>query len=176
MKLYHYVERPNTALTDGLLSFAQNPNADLSFYYKRTGGKTTHEEIVAWFENCFEGRSRSIRGFTEPIQYTEKSMKMFKSFLDNADKFSIDLEALDKDGFIEAIYLSPAIRPNLDKDMPQGIDEDLIKLNSIYDISYEPVDWSACDDKFGLRFSVIPYYLIVVKGGIIPPKYLTLEK
>lgn len=60
--------------------------------------------------------------------------------------------------------------------MPQGIDEDLIKLKSIHDIGSEPVEWTACDDKFGLRFSVVPYYLIVIKDGIIPPQYLTLEK
>lgn len=176
MKLYHYIERPNTAMSEGILSLAKNLNADLSYYYKRTGGKTTHEDIVAWFESCFEGRSRAIRGFSEPVQYTEKSVNMFKQFLDNADKFSIDIEALNKDGLIEAVYVSPAIRPNLDKDLPQDVDENLVKLNSIHDISYEPVDWTACDEKLGLRFSVVPYYLIVVKGGIIPPKYLTLEK
>lgn len=39
MKLYHYITKGNSALTEGILSFAKNPNADLSYYYKRTGGK-----------------------------------------------------------------------------------------------------------------------------------------
>ena len=176
MKLYHYITKGNTALTEGVLSFAKNPNANLEYYYKRTGGKTTHEDIVAWFEGCFEGRSRAIRGFSEPIQWTDKSINMFKPFIENADLFSIDLEALQKDGLIEAVYVSPAIRPNLDKDFPQDVDERLVKLNSIYDIDTSPVDWTACDEKLGLRFSVVLYYLIVIKGGIIPPRYLTLEK
>lgn len=47
-------------------------------------------------ENCFEGRSRAIRGFTEPIQWTEKSINMFKPFIETADLFSIDLDALQK--------------------------------------------------------------------------------
>lgn len=175
MKLYHYITKGNTALQDGILSFAKNPNADLHYYYKRTGGKTTHAEIIKWMENCFTGRSRAIRGFSEPIQWTDKSINMFKPFIKNADLFSIDLDALQKDGLIEAVYISPALHPNLNNDLPQDCDEQLAKLASINDIDTSPVDWSACDEKLGLRFSVVPYYLIVIKDGIIPPKYITKE-
>ena len=174
MKLYHYIAKPNTALEEGILSFAKNPNADLRYYFKRSG-ETSHNGIVKWMESCFEGRSRAIRGFSEPIQWTEKSVNMFKPFIENADLFSIDLEALDKDGLIEAVYISPAIKPNLDKDFPQDVDERLFKLSSINDIDTSPVDWSVCDEKLGLRFSVVPYYLIVIKNGIIPPKYIKKE-
>ena len=174
MKLYHYISKPNTALNEGILSFANNTNADLRYYFKRSG-ETTHNGVVKWMESCFEGRSRAIRGFSEPIQWTDKSINMFKSFIENADLFSIDLEALAKDGLIEAVYVSPAIKPNLNKDFPQDVDERLVKLNSINDIDTSPVDWSVCDEKLGLRFSVVPYYLIVIKGGVIPPKYITKE-
>ena len=173
MMLYHYVANPNTILKQGILSFAKNPNADLSYYYKRTGGETTHSGIVKWMENCFIGRSRAIRGFSEPIQWTDKSINMFKPFIENADLFSINLDALQKDELIEAVYVSPAIQPDLDKDFPQNVDERLIKLSSINDIDTSPVDWSVCNEKLGLRFSVVPYYLIVIKDGIIPPKYIT---
>lgn len=77
MRLYHYVAKGNTVLTDGILSFAQNPHADLSYYYKRSG-ETTHNGICQWMERCFKGRSRAVRAFSEPIQYTEKSINMFK--------------------------------------------------------------------------------------------------
>lgn len=174
MKLYHYIAKPNTALKEGILSFAKNSNADLHYYYKRSG-ETSHKGIVKWMESCFEGRSRAIRGFSEPIQWTEKSVNMFKPFIENADLFSIDLDALAKDGLIEAVYISPAIKPNLDKDFPQDVDERLFKLSSINDIDTSPVDWSVCDEKLGLRFSVVPYYLIVIKDGIIPPKYIKKE-
>lgn len=174
MKLYHYISKPNTALNEGILSFANNPNADLRYYFKRSG-ETTHDGIVKWMESCFEGRSRAIRGFSEPIQWTDKSVNMFKPFIENADLFSIDLVALDKDGLIEAVYVSPAIKINTDKDFPQDVDERLVKLSSINDIDTSPVDWSVCDEKLGLRFSVVPYYLIVIKGGIIPTKYIKKE-
>ena len=174
IKLYHYISKPNTALNEGILSFANNPNANLRYYFKRSC-ETTHDDIVKWMESCFEGRSRAIRGFSEPIQWTDKSVNMFKPFIENADLFSIDLEALDKDGLIEAVYVSPAIKPNLDKDFPQDVDEILVKLSSINDIDTSPVDWSVCDENLGLRFSVVPYYLIVLKDGFIPAKYIKKE-
>ncbi len=175
MKLYHYISKGNTALQEGILSFACNPQADLRYYYKRTGSETTHEKIVEWMENCFEGRSRAIRGFSEPIKWTEKSINMFKPFIENADLFSIDVDALQRDGLIEAVYISPALKPDLDKDLLQNCDEILVKLNSVDEIGTFPVDWSACDEKLGLRFTVVPYYLLVIKGGIIPPKYIARE-
>ena len=175
MILYHYITKGNTALTEGILSIAANPKADLSYYYKRTGGETTHEGVVKWMESCFKGRSRAIRGFSEPIQWTEKSEKMFKDFIEKADLFAIDVSALEADGFVEGVYVSPALRPNLDKKLLKDVDEVLVKLNSINEIDTSPVDWTVCDEKLGLRFSVVRYYLIVVKGGIIPPRYIRKE-
>lgn len=172
MKLYHYITKGNDALQKGILSFANNPNADLHYYYKRSGGKTTHAEIVKWMESCFVGRSRAVRAFSEPIQWTDKSEKMFKTFTENADLFAIDVVALENDGLLEAIYLSPALRPDLDKKLLQDVDEVLVKLNSLDDIDLSPVDWSVCDESLGLRFAVVPYYLLVIKGGVVPPKYI----
>ena len=175
MILYHYITKGNKALSEGILSLAANPQADLSYYYKRTGGETTHEGVVKWMESCFKGRSRAIRGFSEPIQWTEKSEKMFKDFIEKADLFAIDVSALEADGFVEGVYVSPALRPNLDKKLLKDVDEVLVKLNSRNEIDTSPVDWTVCDEKLGLRFSVVPYYLIVVKGGIIPPRYIRKE-
>ncbi|MFI3241928.1 MAG: hypothetical protein R3Y43_05115 [Alphaproteobacteria bacterium] len=171
MKLYHYVTKPNNVLTEGLLSFAKNDNADISYYIKRSG-QNTKEGVVNWMENCFEGRSRGVRGFSEPIQYTKKSVKMFKNFIEGSDLFEIDLTSLEEAGLIEAIYISPAMIINDGNKIQYGIDEVLEKLDSINRIGSFVVDWHKCDDKKGLRFSVIPYYIIVVKEGIIPVKYI----
>ena len=173
MKLYHYISKPNTALNEGILSFANNPNADLRYYFKRSG-ETTHEGIVKWMENCFEGRSRAIRGFSEPVKWTNDSLSL-KDFIDNADMYSIDLEALDKDGLLEAIYISPSVAdcPTLKEQW--DCDELLIKLYDYKDISVRPIDWSVCNDELGRRFAYVPYYIIVIKGGVIPPKYIKKE-
>lgn len=71
---------------------------------------------------------------------------MFKPFIENADLFAIDVNSLMKDGLIEAVYVSPAIRPDLDKDLPQDVDERLVKLDSVADIDTSPVDWSVCNE------------------------------
>ena len=172
MELYHYIAKGNNAMEKGILSFANNPDADLHYYFKRTGGKTTHKEICEWMESCFIGRSRAIRAFSEPIKWTDKSIHCLKDFIDNADQFEIDITAMDKDGLIEALYVSPSILdiPNIKEE--ECADEILQKLNSIEDIDYTSVDWSVCDDELGRRFAWVRYYLIVVSGGIIPPKYL----
>ncbi len=171
MKLYHYVTKPNTVLSAGLLSFAANPNADLHYYCGRSGA-TTHTGIVQWMENCFKGRSRGIRAFSEPIQWTEESLSL-KNFIDNADMFAIDLEALNNDGLLEAVYLSPSVMdiPNVTDN--GKFDEILQKLPDLSHIDYTPIDWQICNDKAGRRFAFVRYYLIVVKNGVIPPKYLT---
>src|SRR5215510_6027420 len=86
MKLYHYITKGNTALTDGLLSFANNPDANIDYYLERSGAQDK-EGIVRWMENCFAGRSRGIRAFTEPIKWHDKSLRL-KEFVENADLFS----------------------------------------------------------------------------------------
>ena len=172
MKLYHYVKKGNNVLEKGLLSFAANPDADLSFYTKRTGGETTHDAVCKWMENCYTGRSRAIRGFTEPIKWTERNIRCLKDFVNSADMFEIDIDRMDKDNLIEAVYLSASVL-----DRPQAIkanvsDELWEKIEGINAIDYSPIDWSVCDDELGHRFAFVRYYLIVVKGGITPPKYL----
>jgi hypothetical protein len=175
MKMYHYITKGNDAMDKGILSFAKNPHADLHYYFDRSGA-TTHEGICEWMESCFTGRSRAIRCFSEPIKWTDHSIKCLKNFVDNADKFEIDISAMDKDGMIEGVYVSPSILdiPNIKE--KHGMDEILHKLNGIEDIDFSPIDWSVCDDELGRRFAWVRYYLIVVKGGVISPKYLTVVK
>jgi len=171
MKLYHYVARPNNVLKKGLLSIAANPKANLSYYFKRSG-ENTHEGVCKWMENCYPGRSRAIRGFSEQIKWTERSIHCLKDFIDNADMFEIDIDALNKDGLIEAVYVSPSILDRPEALKAQVSDELYEKLNGVEEIDYSPIDWAVCDDELGHRFAFVRYYLIVVKGGIIPPKYL----
>lgn len=176
MKLYHYAKKENTIMKDGLLSFAKSSNVNTRDYLKRTGSEDK-AEIIAWMENCFKGRSRGIRFFTEKIRWHNKALLVLKSFIDKCDLFSIDINQLVQDGLVDAIYVSPSLlnSPDYD-DNPKykwGCDEELIKLNSVRDIDFSPIDWSICDDKTGRRFAFVRYYLIIIKNGIIPPEYIT---
>lgn len=170
MKLYHYVLRPNDVLKKGLYSFSAHKNADLSYYIKRSNAKT-HDEVCQWMESCFEGRSRGVRAFTEPIKYTKNSIHCLKDFADKCDLFEIDVESLNKDGLIEAVYVSPSVL-ELQHFNKNIVDEILYKINGVEKIDFSPIDWSVCDDKLQRRFAFVRYYLLIIKGGIIDAKYL----
>lgn len=172
MFLCHYAPKQNNVLQTGLLSFAKNPNADIRYYTKRSG-KETKNEIVDWMESCFKGRSRGIRFFTCPLQWTTKSLKL-KELIDNSELFSIDITQLDKDGFVEGVYLKPSIFEECcPPDIENYKDEYLIKLNSIADIDWTyKQTFDKCDDNAGLRMAPLRFYVIVIKGGVIPPKYI----
>ncbi len=170
MKIYHYVPKGSKVLEEGILSFAKNPNAELGYYKKRANAKT-HLEIVNWMEESFKGRSKSVRVLTEPVQWHDESLSL-KEFIQNSDLLSIDILSLEKDGLLEDIYYSPPADINTVEENYNG-DEILIKLEDINDIDLSSIDWSVCNDEKGRRFYFLPYYLIVLKNGIIPPTYLT---
>ncbi|MBQ8436944.1 MAG: hypothetical protein IJX20_04765 [Alphaproteobacteria bacterium] len=180
MKLYHYAKKENTIMQDGLLSFSKSNFFNINDYNKRITGLKTKDDVVVWMESCFVGRSRGIRFFTEPIKWHDKTIETLKNFVDNRYLYSIDLEKIEKDGLIEAVYVSPPLYEHPDYSENDfhfrwGRDEIYIKLNSTQDIDFSPVDWTACDDKLGHRFAFVRYYLLIIKDGIIPPKYVNKE-
>lgn len=177
MKLYHYVTKGNNVLDVGLLSISKNPKTDINYYTKRSGAKT-HKGVCAWMEKCFKGRSRSIRCFTTPLQWTEKSLRI-KELVDSCDLFELNLDLLVKDGLVEAVYLKPSIfdghyfSMEFRENLGNGADESLIKLKSVKDIDYKyHQTWDLCDDSKGLRMAPLQYYILIVKDGVVPPKYL----
>jgi len=170
-KLYHYVPKGSNALTVGLLSFAKNPNADISYYFKRSGAKT-HAGIVKWMEGCFKGRSRGIRLLIEPLQYTKRTPNI-KAFIEGADLLEVNVSAMEKDGLIDAIYVSPSW---LEQKPENESDELLCKISDLSQVDFTPNDYSILDDEKGWRFAFMRYYLFVIKGGVIPPKYLKVIK
>ena len=86
--------------------------------------------------------------------------------------FAIDVDALNQDALLEAVYVSPCVldMPHVQDDF--GCDEVLQKLNSVAEMDFSPIDWSICNDQKGWRFSFVRYYLLIVKGGVIPPEYI----
>lgn len=172
MRLYHYVSKGNSAKQNGILSFAQNPQADIHYYVQRSG-QNTHQGIVTWMESCFCGRSRGIRCFTETIKWHKESLSL-KNFIENADLFSFDVAELQNDGLLEAIYCSPSVMERTDL-QAQGCDELLEKIPTLHQMDFSSIDWTICNDKKGWRFAFVRYYLLIMKDGIIPPEYLSLE-
>ncbi len=181
MKLYHYIPKDNTVMTDGLQSFAKSKTVNLKSYLWRDKNLKTQEDVVDWLEKCFVGRSRGIRFFTEPIKWTEQSVDLLKNFAENNVLTSVDVDRLNTDGLIESVYVSPPLGDKYPKSLEHPelmykCDEFYEKLNSVKDIDFSPVDWGICNDKAERRFAYVRYYLLVIKDGLIPPEYITIEK
>lgn len=77
------------------------------------------------------------------------------------------------------IYVSPPLCDHPDYDgnskFRWGCDGIYHKLDAIEDIDFSPVDWTICDDESGRRIAYVRYYLLIVKDGVIPPKYIREE-
>ena len=135
--------------------------------------------VHGWMERCFKGRSQAIRFFTTPLQWTPKSLQI-KKLIDSCDLFELKLDALVKDGFVKAVYIKPSLfdghyfsMEDRKKYYSYGADEPLIKLKSVKEIDCKyHQTWDVCDDSLGLRMVPLQYYVLVIKNGVIPPKYL----
>lgn len=164
-KLYTYVPLQNTVMTDGLLSPACCPS-DLR-HYQRRAGSTVKADILSWLDNTFPGRSRSVSCLTEPISW-QGNDEMLKTIVENNALFSYDLDELVKDGIVESIYCK-------DGSEAGGDNETFYQIKA-EEIDFSPLPWHKCSREKGLLYAVIRHYLLVLKDGYLPPRYLTLEK
>ena len=153
--LHIYVEMPNTLLKDGVLSPMLAPEENLQHYADRAGS-TKKEDILAYLESTFKGRSRSISVLTEPIP-------------DNANK-----KLLEFRNSCQHVVLPP-----VEKLINAGIVEEIRSGNRPYNVvdkmDYsERIDWNR--SLSGLLFKNIPHYMIVLTSGKIPPSFLSNER
>lgn len=165
MKLYHYAPLKNTVLTDGLLSVSRI-STDLKAYAHRAGSEN-RQKILNWLDSTFPGRSRAVSCLTEPIKW-QGNDSVLKEIVDKSALFSFELNDLIRDNLIEAIYCKNGSESG-------GYNEKFSQIDP-KEIDLSPLSWEKCNKSKGLLFGVIRHYLLVIKNGIIPPKYITLEK
>ena len=164
MRLYHYAPIDNTVLSDGLLSISCIQK-DLRAYAHRAGSNN-REEILAWLDKTFYGRSRAISCLTEPIKW-QNNDSVLKRIVDNSALFSFDLSELVKDNLVEAIWCKNGSAAG-------GYNEKFFQV-SPEEIDFSPLKWERVDAAKDMLYAVIRHYLVVMKNGVIPPKYLTRE-
>ncbi|MBR6231809.1 MAG: hypothetical protein IKQ99_01765 [Alphaproteobacteria bacterium] len=161
MKLYHYIPKGTDALTKGIYSVSRLPE-ELLKYGKRL--KTDDpKKILAWMEGTFHGRSRAISVLTETVHWQEND-SMLKEWVDDMDLLEIDFDALAKDGQIESIWCKEGSDAN-------GTNENIFKITAD-EIDCSPLPWHLCSKEKGLFFGIIRHYFLVMKDGVIPPKYI----
>ena len=164
MKLYHYAPKVNTVKEQGLLSISKGPR-DLRAYAHRAGSEN-REDIMAWLDKTFAGRSRAISCLTEPIKW-QGNDAVLKAIVDRSALFSFELNDLIKAGIVEAIWCKNG--------SDAGGYNEKFYLVKPEDIDLSPLTWEKVDAAKDLLYAVVRHYLIVLKDGCIPPQYLTLE-
>jgi hypothetical protein len=161
MKLYHYVPKDSDFVNEGILSVSQIPEETLK-YSKRVGSDDP-KVILDWLEKTFPGRIRSISVLTEPVCW-QGNDPMLRKWVDQKRLIEIDFDELLKEGGVESVWLKNGSEAN-------GKDEKIIRIQ--YDqIDFSPLPWHACSKEEGLFFGVIRHYFLVMKDGMIPPKYI----
>ena len=164
MRLYHYAPKVNTVKEKGLLSISKGPR-DLRAYAHRAGTEN-RDEIMAWLDKTFAGRSRAISCLTEPIKW-QGNDAVLKAIVDRSALFSFELDDLIKAGLVEAIWCKNGSDAG-------GYNEKFFEVKP-EEIDLSPLTWEKVDAAKDLLYAVVRHYLIVLKDGYIPPQYLTLE-
>lgn len=164
MKLYHYAPKENTVKANGLLSISKG-SRDLRAYAHRAGSEN-RDEIMAWLDKTFVGRSRAISCLTEPIKW-QGNDAVLKAIVDRSALFSFELNDLIKAGLIESIWCKNGSDAG-------GYNEKFFEVKP-EEIDLSPLTWEKVDAAKDLLYAVVRHYLIVLKDGYIPPQYLTSE-
>lgn len=164
MKLYHYAPKENTVMRDGLFSISKI-DRNLRPYAHRAGSENK-EDILKWMDSTFYGRSRAISCLTETIKW-QGNDQVLKKIVDGTELFSFELDDLINDGLVESIWCKNGSEAN-------GLNEKFYQVK-VDEIDLSPLTWDKVDVSKGLLYAVVRHYLIVLKDGIIPTKYLRKE-
>lgn len=172
MRLYCYTYCSEAIIQDGYLSAANNPQPRQLSIYARQAGSEDFDEIKAYLDSIFSGRSRSICCLTEKAPPGEYKHPYLNHLVQYAGVISFELDELVRDGLVEAVYC---------KDCSETVKSD-INFENIYqikntaEIDISPLMWQACDEKYGSPYNMLRHYMLILTKGYIPPQYLRLEK
>ncbi len=179
MKVYLYTYAYDKIKKEGYKSLSRfDENSD---YYKdallihQSSAKSQNlNDILEYLEKTFKGRLRSICVITDIAAIEEYKHPYLNWLVHYADVISFDLNQLIKDGIVEDIYCKD-LRQTALKDASF---ENIYRINDIDEIDFTPNDWHLCENEQYKNLSpwaTIKHYFLVLKDGVIPPKYITLE-
>lgn len=155
-RLYTYLPKDNTALTEGLLSTALT---DKGFEkYRGRTGKHTKEDVLKVLDSWEPEwtRSKAISALTEPIP--SDAADDFLEFARNRKLYSFSIKDL-----IKAKILAHLRRAR------KGGGTDPVD-----DVKKERLNWHR--KKKHLLFQGVPHYFVETTGGRIPPEFVREEK
>lgn len=134
--------------------------------YAHRAGSENKEDIFKWMDSTFYGRSRAISCLTEQIKWKGNDA-VLKKIIEGTVLFSFELNDLIKDGLVESIWCKNGSDAN-------GLNEHIYQVIP-EEIDLSPLTWEKVDVSKGLLYAVVRHYMVVLKEGYIPPKYITKE-
>lgn len=161
MILYHYAPKKNTIKKDGFLSISQRDMDLKSYIYRAKSDKK--DDILKWLDSTFYGRSRSISCLTEKIKWRGND-PVLKKIIKKSELFYFELDDLLKEGIVESIWC----KEGSDYD---GCNENFYQVTPDK-IDTTPLSWEKVDVSKELLYNVVRHYMIVLKNGHIPAKYM----
>lgn len=174
MRLYHYAPKNNTILEQGLYSYAKYPGV-LKRSYALPAKSNKRKDIIAWMENIFPGRSKSISCLTEQMKWRGND-PILKKIVKNSVLFSFELDDLIKDGLVESIWCRDDMsHKGRRQHIHKGCDHYFYEVTP-QEIDTTPLTWEKVNVSKELMYGAVRHYMIVMKKGFIPPQYLKLEK
>ena len=172
MRLYCFTFFADKILEEGYLSLAANKDPKQVVVYARRAGSEDLEDIKAYLEKQFKGRTRSICCLTEMPEIEEYEHPYLNHIVHEASVVSFELDDLLKDGLVDAIYCKDCHETaKIDYEK-----ENIYRLNSPDEIDTSPLPWHDAKEKYGSPYNMLRHYFIVLNDGYIPPKYLTKER
>lgn len=179
MKVYLYTYAYEKIKTEGYKSLAlfdkdSEHRKNALLVHRHSAKSDNTDDILAYLEQTFEGRLRSICVVTETAPVQDYAHPYLDYLVHNADVISFDLNRLIDDGIVQAIYCKDLRQTALSD---AGY-ENIYKIENIDEIGLEPCDWHLCEkaEYKGLSpWATIKHYMLVLKNGYIPPEYITLE-
>ena len=153
--LYTYVRRPHSVMTDGIKSpFAADE--DRLFHYAKRAGSVKKEDILNYLETVFSGRSRAVSCLTETAPRTENPK--IKNWANACDCFSFDLDPLIKENIVQSIFCA---------------DAGTLTPTDARMIDCSPLNWESVNPYDNVFFQRIRHYMIVLKDGVLPVKFIS---
>ncbi len=179
MKVYLYTYAFDKIKQQGYKSLAMfDRNSDhcknILRTHRHSAKSENDEDILAYLEQTFEGRLRSICVIKEIAPVENYEHPYLNYLVHHADVISFDLNQLIADGIVEAVYCKDLRQTAL----TDASFENIYKIENIDDINLEPCDWHLCEKEEYKKLSpwaTIKHYMLVLTKGYIPPEYITLE-
>lgn len=172
MRLYCFTFYSEQIKKKGYLSLAANKDPKQAWVYARRAGSDKIEDIKAYLEKQFEGRSRSICVLTEMPKKEEYEHPYLNHIVHHADIVSFELDDLIKDGLVEAVWCkdnheTAKINPDV---------ENIYRLDCFDEIDCSPLPWHDAKEAYGSPYNMLRHYFLVLTKGYIPREYIKVER